>query len=106
MARIRYRTDAIILSSQPSNWKEQLHLAIHRRQQRGWQLVAFFPEGAELAEGQDSLMNRPSAAVTCLFSCNTHRNHGLRRSNGRERMSTTQQCEKSRARGEDLTAAG
>lgn len=90
MPQIRYRTDVITLNADPSRWKGQLHRAIHRRQQRGWQLVACLPEGAEQAEAPGSLMKTPSAAVTCLFRCDTRRSHGLRRPNGRRRMSTAQ----------------
>jgi hypothetical protein len=90
MPQIRYRTDVILLNADPSRWKGQLHRALHRRRQRGWQLVACLPEGAEQAEGPGSLMKPPPAAVTCLFRCDTRRSHGLRRPNGRKRMSTAQ----------------
>jgi hypothetical protein len=90
MPRIRYRTDVIILNADPSRWKGQLHRAIHRRRQRGWQLVACLAVGAEQGEGCNSPMKTPSAAVTCLFRYDTRRSHGLRRSNGPKRMSTAQ----------------
>jgi hypothetical protein len=67
MAQVRYSTDAIILNADTDNWKEQLHLARQRREQRGWELISIFPQSTERVEGLGPLLNRPAVVVILLF---------------------------------------
>ena len=67
MARVSCSTDVIFLNMDSDNWKEQLYLARLQREQRGWELIAIFPQSAERAKGLGPLLNRPAVIVTLLF---------------------------------------
>ena len=76
VAQSGYRTDLMILNADPSGWKEQLHRVLHRRRQRGWQLVALYPQSVAQAECPTPLVNRPAASVALLFRYNASARQG------------------------------
>jgi hypothetical protein len=67
MVQGSYCLDIISLNADTDTWQEQLHLVRQRREQRGWQLIALFPQIAERLKGHNPLSNRPAVGVILLF---------------------------------------
>jgi hypothetical protein len=67
MAQVSYSTDAAILNADTDNWQEELRLARQQREQRGWELIAIFPQSAERVKGLGLLLNKPVVVVILLF---------------------------------------
>jgi hypothetical protein len=51
MPQVSCSTDVIFLNMDSDNWKERLYLARLQREQRGWELIAIFPQSAERVKG-------------------------------------------------------
>lgn len=67
MPQVGCSTDVIFLNMDSDNWKEQLYLARLQREQRGWELIAIFPQSAERVKGLGPLMHGPAVVVILLF---------------------------------------
>jgi hypothetical protein len=67
MPQVSCSTDVIFLNMDSDNWKERLYLARLQREQRGWELIAIFPQSAERVKGLWPLLNGPVVIVILLF---------------------------------------